>query len=222
MGDEEGEVKQYAYVGARAEGESKEVTAGEAPKVLTQTVKLLGAREGDGEATFPNGDTFKGAFEGGARSGSGVYTYASPPPEEGEEPKPPVATYDGRWTGGAKSGVGMMTYADGAKYQGTFADGKYQGQGTMFYANGDIYTGEWSEGKKDGAGTYIFKASATKVAGVWKMNVLESGTFTDKYGSVYKGGFSATTTSASFVEGGEFTLCSGATTTAIASAVPVA
>ena len=115
-----------------------------------------------------------------------------------------------------------MVYASGAKYQGTFGDGKYHGQGTMFYANGDIFTGEWVGGKKDGTGTYIFKENGSKVSGVWKMNVLQSGTFTDKYGSVYKGGFSATTTSSSFVEGGEFTLCSGATTTAIASAVPVA
>ena len=212
MGDEEGEVKLYAYVGARAEGESTEVTAGEDPKVLTQTVTLLGAREGDGEASFPNGDAFKGSFASGKRSGSGTYTYAAPAPEEGEDPKPPVATYEGTWRNGNKSGVGVMTYDSGAKYQGTFAGGKYAGQGTMFYANGDIYTGEWVGGKKDGTGTYIYKASGAKVTGLWKMNVLQTGSFTDKFGSVYKGTFAATATSASFVAGGEFTLCSGAVT----------
>jgi hypothetical protein len=40
MGDEEGEVKLYAYTGGRAEGATEEVTAGEDPKVLTQTVTL--------------------------------------------------------------------------------------------------------------------------------------------------------------------------------------
>ena len=90
MGDDEGEVKLYTYEGARADGETTEAAAGEEPKVLTQTVTLLGERAGDGVATFPNGDTYTGSFASGLRSGLGAYTYAAPPPEEGEEPKPPL------------------------------------------------------------------------------------------------------------------------------------
>ena len=40
MGDEEAEVKLYAYTGDRATGEIVEVTAGEEPKVLTKSVEL--------------------------------------------------------------------------------------------------------------------------------------------------------------------------------------
>lgn len=160
QGDEEGEAKVYLYTGARADGESCEVTAGEEPKVLTQTVTLLGARQGEGEAAFTNGDSYKGSFDAGARSGTGTYTYAAAPPaEEGEEPKPPVAQYDGKWKEGLKSGVGVMEYkGTGAKYHGSFKGGLLDGQGTMFYPNGDLYTGEWSAGKKNGQGTCAQRA----------------------------------------------------------------
>jgi len=162
-------------------------------------------------------------LKSGERSGAGVYTYAAPLPEEGEDPKPPNATYDGQWKSGAKSGVGTVTYANGCKYQGSFAAGKYDGQGTMFYANGDIYTGEWVAGKKDGNGTYIYKATGARVSGMWKMNVVQSGAFTDKYGNEYKGTFEATAASAAYVPGGAFSLASGATTSlAAAAGSPVA
>ena len=55
MADEEGEAPPpYTYTGGRAAGVEQDVTAGEEPKVLTKTVTLLGAREGDGTAAFYN------------------------------------------------------------------------------------------------------------------------------------------------------------------------
>ena len=211
MGDEEEEVKLYVYEGARQEGETTEITAGEEPKVLTQSVTLLGSRQGTGKGTFPNGDVFDGEFADGARSGSGTYTYAAPPAEEGEEAKPPAAVYDGKWKDGMKSGVGTMTFAGGAKYHGTFKEGKKNGQGTQFYANGDIYTGEWAEGQKHGAGCYIYKETGAKVEGTWVENVLARGVFTDKFGNAYTGEFAADAASAMYAPGGAFALASGAT-----------
>jgi len=214
MADEEESGPVYTYQGARAEGETQEVTAGEDPKILTQTVTLLGAREGEGSATFPNGDTYAGSFSSGVRSGTGRFSYASPPPaEEGDEQKPPVAGYDGAWKDGLKSGVGVLTFSSGAKYHGNFTAGKYEGQGTMFYANGDVYTGEWKAGQKHGAGTYIHTAVSSRVSGMWVNNVLTEGTFSDKFGNAYKGAFAADATSAAFVPGAAFTLASGATAT---------
>ena len=211
MGDEEeGEVKKYLYEGERATGEMASITAGEAPKVLTEELALLGPREGSGKGTYVNGDVYEGGFVAGERSGDGVYSYAAPPPGEDEEPKPPIASYEGKWKGGAKSGVGMLTFTSGAKYHGSFKEGKYEGAGTMFYANGDIYTGEWKAGKKDGHGTYFFKESGAKVGGSWTDNILSSGTFTDKYGNAYDGAFASTETSTNYVAGGSFSLASGA------------
>lgn len=215
MGDEEGEVKVYAYEGARAEGETIEAEIAyeknEESKSETKSVTLLGPREGEGSSTFPNGDTYKGAFVAGLRSGEGVYTYAAPPVEEGEDSKPPVATYEGKWKEGAKAGVGVMTFASGAKYHGSFSGGKFSGQGTLFYANGDIFTGEWVAGKKHGMGTYLYAETGAKVSGLWCKNILVEGGFVDKYGNTYTGAFAADTTSAKFVPGGTFSLASGAT-----------
>ena len=173
--EEESEVVKYVYEGSRAPGESIDITAGAAPKELTKPLELLGVREGLGKATFPNGDLFEGCFEAGSRSGAGTYTYAAPPPEEGEDPAPPTATYEGAFKAGVKAGVGTLTWASGAKFQGTFKDGKYHGQGTMFYPNGDIYSGAWVAGQKDGQGSYIYKETKTTIKGTWVKNILMEG-----------------------------------------------
>ena len=212
QGDEEDTTPIYTYTGARAEGVVTSVTAGEEPKVLTQDVTLLGERAGAGEAVFPNGDKYSGEFAAGSRSGAGTYVYAaSPPAEEGEEPKPPVATFNGKWKAGEKNGVGVMDFSSGAKYHGSFKAGALEGQGTMYYTNGDVYTGEWLAGKKSGSGTYIFKESGAKVQGTWEANQLLEGTFTDKFGNAFAGSFEGTTSSVSYAKGGTFTLASGAT-----------
>ena len=78
-----------------------------------------------------------------------------------------------------------MTFSSGAKYHGTFAAGKFNGQGTLYYPNGDVYCGNWVGGKKDGHGTYIYKASGARVDGTWMLNILQRGSFTDKYGNTY-------------------------------------
>lgn len=212
MGDEEEAPPKYVYEGDRAPGAVVSVTAGEG-KTKTEDVTLLGAREGVGKATYPNGDTFDGEYVGGAREGLGTYTYSAPPPEEGEDPAPPIAVYEGKWSGGGRSGVGTLSFASGAKYQGSFAAGKYQGQGTMFYANGDIYTGAWRGGKKHGIGTYIYKASGAKAIGEWGENTLLHGKFVDTFGNTYAGNFSGDASGAAFVAGGSFSLCSGASAT---------
>ncbi len=211
QGDEEDTTPKYVYEGARAAGETQSITAGEAPKVMTKEIELLGQREGAGKATFPQGDVYEGEFLAGARDGAGKYVYAAPPPGEEEEPKPPIAEYDGQWAQGAKARVGTATYASGHKYQGSWKNGKFSDLGTMFYPNGDIFTGMWSEGKKSGQGTYIFKASGTKVAGEWKDNALVTGAFVDAFGNTYTGTFSGDAAQCGFVAGGAFTLASGAT-----------
>jgi len=212
MGDEEErDVKKYVYEGARADGELTSITAGEEPKVLTKELPLLGPRSGEGTATFPSGDVYTGGFLDGMRSGQGTYTYAaSPPAEEGEDPKPPIATYEGKYKEGKRHGLGILTFASGCKYHGCFKDGKYDGNGTMYYANGDIYTGDWVAGRKHGQGTYFYKETGAKLTATWNANVAQKGSFTDKWGNEYSGGFVADKTSSLYAAGGTFALCSGA------------
>ena len=211
QGDEEDAGPKYIYEGERAEGATIDITAGEAPKVMTKPLQLLGERSGTGKATFPQGDVYEGSYAGGLRDGQGKYSYAAPPPGEDEEPKPPLGEYDGRWVAGEKSGTGTMMYASGAKYQGSWKNGKYEGEGTLFYPNGDIYSGQWMGGKKHGDATYFFKETGAKIKGVWSYGILSSGTFTDKFGNQYAGAFSGSAEAVGFVAGGTFSMASGAT-----------
>lgn len=208
---EDEEAPTYSYEGERAPGESLSITAGEAPKVLSKDIVLLGERAGAGKATFPSGDSYEGKYEAGKRHGAGSYVYAAPKPGEDEEPKPPRGQYDGTFAGGLKDGVGTMAYGSGHKYQGTWKAGLRDGEGAMFYPNGDIYTGSWLAGKKHGAGSYIFKESETRVAGTWEHDKLVSGRFMDKFGNAYDGDFEGSTDAVEYTAGGKFTLASGAT-----------
>ena len=204
-------MKTYAYEGARAVGTTTSVTAGEAPKVLTQEVTLLGGRHGLGKAIFGNGDVYEGEFSDGVREGSGTYTYASPPVEEGEEPIPPKAMYEGTWKAGLRSGVGVLTYTGGTKYQGHFKEGVFCGQGTMFYSNGDIHVGEWSGGQKNGTGTYISKASGARSSGTWAKGRLVDGRFADVHSNSYTGAFVPNGRKCvSYADGGTFALANSA------------
>lgn len=131
--DEDEEEILYQYEGPRAAGEEVTLTVTtEEEKVRTKQFTLLGAREGEGKATYPNGDTYTGEYVGGKREGQGTYVYA----EKGWR-------YTGGFRAGLRHGLGEMQYGKGVRYHGHWAGGKRSGQGTMYYANKDIYTGEW-------------------------------------------------------------------------------
>ena len=124
---------------------------------------------GQGTATYPNGDQYEGNFVNGLRHGNnGVYTYFSSaqPNEEGVVPAKEI--YTGEWVNNCKHGIGCQNYIGKGTYQGYWADGDKNGEGVMKYENGDIYSGNWKNGKKDGAGTYIFDKTKMKFIGQFK------------------------------------------------------
>ena len=205
----------YVYEGQRALPEKIEISAG---PCKTAPLELLGAREGNGKASFPNGDTYTGAYINGVRGGLGSYSYARPPGGD-DEGTPRTSNFVGCWKAGKKSGVGTMVYADGAKYHGTWRNGKREGQGTFFYANGDIFTGEWAAGAKAGHGTYIYKESGAQISGTWANGMCIKGSFADKYQNAFSGSFLANEGGGVvFGEGGVFKFCNKAEYRANASA----
>jgi hypothetical protein len=176
----------YVFEGARAEGEEFELKSGGKTKSIT----LLGAKQGEGKAAYPNGDSYEGSYAEDKRSGRGTYVYAAQPrPAEGEEALPPIATYEGTWKHGKKDGIGQLTFADGAEYDGQLKRNKRDGTGTFFYANGDIYTGSWENDLKHGQGLYIYKQSGAQIQGTWDAGKIVTGVFTDKFGCFYEGSF---------------------------------
>ena len=209
QGDEEEEVKLYAYEGGRAASHEADIQGGD----KWGTVTLLGERSGKGTATFPNGDTYTGEFVRGNRDGQGVYTYApAAPPADGDEGgAAPAQVYDGMWKNGAKEGLGQMTYSSGDRYHGLWKNNLREGQGTMYYANGDVYTGEWLNDLKEGIGTYLYAESGASIKGRFDDGELLAGVFTDKFGNSYTGAFGGVGDLVAYIDGGAFTMANGAT-----------
>lgn len=88
-----------------------------------------------GEATWPSGEKYVGAFKDGKRSGQGTYTFPS-----GQK-------YVGEFNDGNMHGQGTYTFPSGQKYVGEFSNGKGNGQGAEYRADGTILrSGVWTNG----------------------------------------------------------------------------
>jgi len=112
-------------------------------------------RDGKARATFPNGDSYHGAYKQGIREGQGRYTYAA------------GGWYDGDWVGGKKHGQGTWRFPDGSVYTGEFVEGRRHGQGTYTYTNGDRYCGSWVRDVRHGPGCYTYAKDGTSFSGEW-------------------------------------------------------
>ena len=101
--------------------------------------------QGEGTATYKNGDKYIGDYVNGKMEGQGTYTY-----KNGDK-------YVGAYKNDKKEGQGTYTWSHGDKYVGACKNGKMEGQGTY---SGDVsncpdcmkYSGQWKEEKKHGFG----------------------------------------------------------------------
>lgn len=96
-----------------------------------------GLIEGDGELTYPKGDTYTGSFSKGARSGEGEYVWSN------------GAKYTGSWKNDKMSGEGTYYYAkkkQGYKLTGTFKKGKPNGTCTYYKTEDQKYKTKWADG----------------------------------------------------------------------------
>ncbi|MBR3471676.1 MAG: hypothetical protein IKH22_03685 [Prevotella sp.] len=95
--------------------------------------------------TWPDGQTYEGAFALGQPSGTGVMRYA-----DGN-------VYQGDWAVGKRSGKGTLTTADGKIIEGDWMNDAINGKGKVTFANGDIYEGVLTDTKITGVGTLTTK-----------------------------------------------------------------
>ena len=98
-------------------------------------VRHTGQRQGQGQATYPDGTTYDGSFVAGLRQGKGRLI------------APDGFRYEGSWKAGEIDGEGVATYANGDVYTGHFVMGKRQGAGVMRYATGQVASGEWQDNR---------------------------------------------------------------------------
>jgi antitoxin component YwqK of YwqJK toxin-antitoxin module len=154
--------------------------------------------DGNGIATFKNGDRYAGYFKSGKRDGTGTYIWADGDRYEGEwkdDLKDGIGTftqadgnlYEGEWQKGVAAGKGIMILSSGDRYEGDFKNNLQDGKGTFTWADGDRYEGEWSEGDMNGKGIQIY-ANGNRYEGNYKDDLKDGiGTFTWAGGSRYVG-----------------------------------
>ena len=136
-----------------------------------------GMPEGQGKATYDDGNFYEGEWKNGMRCGEGRFTS----PESGG------AVYDGAWENDNANGYGKCSWMDGEVYEGEWKDSRRDGQGKCTYANGDFYEGEWKNGLRNGQGEYTF-ADGGFYKGEWKDNQFDgNGVITYADGSTYDG-----------------------------------
>lgn len=93
-----------------------------------------------GKRTWPNGDTYVGAFDkNGDIDGKGVFTWAN------------GWKYDGEYKDGLRNGFGVFTAPDGSVYEGQFKNDKKH-KGTLTSPDGSVYNGRFKNDKKHGRG----------------------------------------------------------------------
>lgn len=119
--------------------------------------------EGEGEATYVNGSTYKGQFRDRKREGFGVLTlcdgvrYESQWRDdsrdgEGKEFWPDGTQFDGQFCMGVRSGRGVLTWPEGSSYKGQFERGRANGEGYMLRTDGSTYAGQFFEDAMCGKG----------------------------------------------------------------------
>lgn len=127
--------------------------------------------------TFPNGDSYKGAFKAGLFHGWGEYSYKT-----GDH-------YEGSFDNDLKSGKGTYVYANGDKYVGDFKNDMREGIGSMMFGSGDKYVGQFRNDAITGKGARFYK-SGNKYSGDFKDGVKQgNGVLSYFNGDSYKGEF---------------------------------
>jgi V8-like Glu-specific endopeptidase len=158
---------------------------------------------GQGAATWSDGEKYVGGFKDGNRNGQGTQTLANGEKYVGEwkdgkfhghgtQTYPDGRRYVGEFKDNWANGHGTITSADGRKYVGEWKDGNRNGQGTFTASDGEKYVGEWKDGKKHGQGTGTLTDGAkhAKYVGEWRDDkIYGQGTFTASDGEKYVGEF---------------------------------
>ena len=94
-------------------------------------VEILSGTIVRGNAKYPDGSTYSGAWKDNQISGKGTFTYAN-----GDR-------YEGSFRNDLRSGKGTMYYAEGGKYSGKWANDKKEGKGRMWDPAGNLTKGVW-------------------------------------------------------------------------------
>jgi hypothetical protein len=114
---------------------------------------------GFGTIKFKNGDSYKGNWQHGKRSGLGELTYSTTgdrfttvwendyPANQGILRYKNGDIYDGQWSGLTKHGFGKLVYHNGTVFTGNFCYDEMEGSGKIVNNKGETFNGNWEGGQ---------------------------------------------------------------------------
>jgi hypothetical protein len=94
-----------------------------------------GKREGYGQLSGPEGDSYDGMWADDNFYGQGTYIWSN------------GSRYVGEWKNGVKDGYGIYFYANGDKYTGYFRNDKFHGKGKYTWVDGTFQEGTYENGE---------------------------------------------------------------------------
>lgn len=94
-----------------------------------------GVPDGEGSASFTNGDRYQGGFARGKIEGRGTWTSAK------------GSSYAGEWRDGRRHGVGTYHWDHGSSYAGDWFYDRRHGMGKLTWPSGDRFEGEFRNNK---------------------------------------------------------------------------
>ncbi len=132
--------------------------------------------EGNGKATYDNGDSYNGRFVNGQSHGKGTYTWKN------------GSYYSGNWKNGKYHGYGKLSLKNGEYYSGNWTNSNRSGYGEQIHSTGDKYVGYYKNNLRNGTGTYTWK-NGNYYSGNWKNDKRNGfGTEYNKFGKVLYSG----------------------------------
>jgi hypothetical protein len=117
-----------------------------------------------GTRTWPNGDTYTGAYTEGKENGMGEFrgingfTYngmwkMGVMSKRGKCVYPNGVSYNGEFKKNERHGKGIQQWLDGTEYEGDFVYDVVQGYGRKTYRDGSTFRGRFVDGMPEGEGT---------------------------------------------------------------------
>ena len=104
---------------------------------------------------YPDGSTYEGMWENGARHGYGKMIY-----KDGN-------SYEGNWKNGVKHGHGKMIYISGSIFDGNWKNNTRNGQGKLIRKDKTEYECMWEDGHPEGVMNIILP-NRQKCTSVWE------------------------------------------------------
>mmetsp|Transcript_10012 Transcript_10012/g.10117 ORF Transcript_10012/g.10117 Transcript_10012/m.10117 type:complete len:512 (-) Transcript_10012:77-1612(-) len=157
-----------------------------------------GHKSGQGTYRYPNGDIYKGNWDGDSMHGTGTLITHAGDTYTGEfvcNKRHGAGTvkyangdvYEGEYRENVKCGNGVMMHVSGERYSGEWKDGKRHGEGHCRFVSGDVYSGSYVEGRTEGKGTCTYHTGDV-YSGFWRDGLYDGqGVFKGADGSIYEG-----------------------------------